>query len=90
MGGRRCWEAWARWLSGGAATVRLLDGSMLSVYFMNDHKEIKSTRGRTCLIFVAMSVLSFWSIFCSTTTSRHGGVPNKAGEAEDALQDSHV
>ncbi|CAL9172528.1 unnamed protein product, partial [Musa hybrid cultivar] len=34
-------------------------GSMLSVYFMNDHKEIRSNTRTYCLIFVAMSVLSF-------------------------------
>ncbi|CAD5181799.1 unnamed protein product [Musa acuminata subsp. malaccensis] len=34
-------------------------GSMLSVYFMNDHKQIRSNTRTYCLIFVAMSVLSF-------------------------------
>ncbi|URD92738.1 ABC transporter transmembrane region [Musa troglodytarum] len=34
-------------------------GSMLSVYFMNDHKDIRSKTRTYCLVFVAMSVLSF-------------------------------
>ncbi|CAL9112087.1 unnamed protein product, partial [Musa textilis] len=36
-----------------------LMGSMLSVYFTNDHKEIRSNMRMSCLLFVAISIVSF-------------------------------